>query len=54
MARQVHDDQLLRLVLSASAEVNVWLAKYDTREHYEESIRLATLIGDHTGRGHPG
>ena len=51
VARQVHDDQLLRLVLSASAEVNVWLAKYDTaREHYEESIRLATLIGDHTGR----
>jgi tetratricopeptide (TPR) repeat protein len=51
VARQVHDDQLLRLVLSASAEVNVWLGRYDTaREHYEESIRLATLIGDHTGR----
>jgi tetratricopeptide (TPR) repeat protein len=51
VARSVHDDQLLRLVLSSSAEVNVWLARYETaREHYEESIRLATLIGDHTGR----
>jgi tetratricopeptide (TPR) repeat protein len=51
VARRVQDDQLLRLVLSASAEVNVWLGRYETaREHYEESIRLATLIGDHTGR----
>jgi tetratricopeptide (TPR) repeat protein len=51
VARAVRDDQLLRLVLSASAEVNVWLGRYETAlEHYEDGMRLATLIGDHIGR----
>ena len=51
VAHEVHDDQLLRLVLSSSAEVNVWLGRYETAlERYEESMRLATVIGDHVGR----
>ncbi|HKY14225.1 MAG TPA: tetratricopeptide repeat protein [Microthrixaceae bacterium] len=51
LARRARDDQLLRLLLTSSAEINATLGRYETAfDQYEESLRLATDIADHTGR----
>jgi tetratricopeptide (TPR) repeat protein len=51
LAEISEDDQLLRLLLGSSAEMNLWLGRYQVAEAaYGDALELATKIGDISAR----
>ena len=51
LAEESGDDQLLRLLLGSSAEMNIWLGNYQVAEKaYGEALSLAAEIGDFSAR----
>ena len=51
LAQEAGDDQLLRLLLGSSAEMNIWLGHYEVAEKaYGDALSLAAEIGDFSAR----
>ena len=51
LAQESGDDQLLRLLLGSSAEMNIWLGRYQVAERaYGDALSLAAEIGDFSAR----
>ena len=51
LASKGRDEQLRRLLLSSTAEMNLWMGRYDVaRDQYAKALQLADEIGDQTGR----